>query len=457
MNNKNNNIGLKIIPSTPTGGGLSFRINAIKELLNGTKLEPIIDFDNTETEAFVDTSKPCDIRNIVNKKVLDFKKIITQLGGRLMYIKSGTTGHTFKGIMLENSTNKMEYAVKVVPYPKKKNYGNLYDSKRPENAELVMLKMLSYFVMNQQTPHIILPIGTFNTNISTFVMLTNQKNRVVNNKKYDMFVKKYKKGEYYPEVSILINEWANGGDLLEHVRKNYTTMKIKEWRVIFFQLIITLAFIQSKYPGFRHNDLKANNILIQNVTGGTQKGNSKHNRFIYIINGIQYIIPNIGIQIKLWDFDFACIPGIVNNSKVEEEWTSKINVSPEKNRYYDLHYFFNTLISKGFLPQFLEAPEVPKKVKEFVNRVVPIEFREGKSVNERGRILINDEYLIPEELLKTDSFFSRYRNGRNKTGGRRIPRNIPNNDIKTSNKISSKPLKKMSRKTSRKTSRKSNK
>ena len=54
--------------------------------------------------------------------------------------------------------NKPNYAVKVVAYPKEK-YGDLYNSKRPENAELMMIKLLSFFVINKQTPHIILPIA----------------------------------------------------------------------------------------------------------------------------------------------------------------------------------------------------------------------------------------------------------------------------------------------------------
>ena len=44
------------------------------------------------------------------------------------------------------------------------------------------------------------------------------KNNIVNNKKYDQFVKRHKK-EYYDTVSVLISEWANGGDLLDLLGK----------------------------------------------------------------------------------------------------------------------------------------------------------------------------------------------------------------------------------------------
>ena len=57
-----------------------------------------------------------------------------------------------------------------------------------------MIRLLSYFVINKQTPHIVLPITTFNTSIKPFLNLT--KSNIVNNKKFEQFVEKYEKGEY---------------------------------------------------------------------------------------------------------------------------------------------------------------------------------------------------------------------------------------------------------------------
>ncbi len=261
-----------------------------------------------------------------------------------------------------------------------------------------MIRLLSYFVINKQTPHIVLPMTTFNTSIKPFLNLT--KSNIVNNKKFEQFVEKYEKGEYYQNVSILVSEWANGGDLLDYIRKNYKTMKTKHWRTIFFQILSVLSIIHARYPGFRHNDMKANNILIHNID--VDETNKK---YLYKINNQTYVVPNIGFQVKLWDFDFACIPGIVENSKVDAEWTSKINITPEQNRYYDIHYFFNTLVRKGFFPEFNTSKEIPDKVRDFVKRIIPEKYESGKLVSERGRILINDEYLTPDEILKNDPFF----------------------------------------------------
>jgi len=374
------------------------RINTIQNMVGKNSIESIIDFKNS-TESFEYPSNSEDIRELLPKKYIDFGKAINELGGKLLYIKSGSTGHTFKGVHPPpNEDNKQPYAVKIVAYPKKENYGDMYNIKRPENTELLMIRLLSYFVIHKQTPHIVLPITTFNTSIKPFLSLT--KSNIVNNKKFEQFVERYEKGEYYQNVSILVSEWANGGDLLDYIRKNYKSMKVKHWRTILYQILSVLAIIHTKYPSFRHNDMKANNILIHNIDV-----DEENKKYLYKINNQTYIVPNIGFQIKLWDFDFACIPGIVDNSKVDAEWTNKINVKPEQNRYYDIHYFLNTLTKKGFFPEFWTADEIPEKVKDFFKRVVPDKYRDGKLISDRGRILVNDEYLTPDEILKNDKFF----------------------------------------------------
>ena len=383
----------------------NFRLEFIDKILEGKGLESMVYDDAINTEAFINPysdDKCKDAKFMLNKKVHNFYKIINQIGGKLRYVKSGTTGHTFKGIIDIGDGNTINYGLKVSAYPKKERYGNLHDVERPENAELMMIRLLSYFVVKGQTPHITLPVSTFNTSIKPFI---NLEDSIVNsdNKKYNEFVEKYKEGYYHDNVSILISEWANRGDLLDFIRKDkrYKKFKAIDWKVFFFQIISILAVIQSKYSSFRHNDLKANNILVHKIA-------KRSSEFSYTICKKKYKVPNIGYLIKIWDFDFACIPGIVNNSKVNDDWTTKINVVPKQNRYYDIHYFFNTLIKKGFFPEFMTDSCIPKEAKDFVNRIVPNKYKSGKYVAKRGRILIDDEYVIPNNILMHDPYFKEF-------------------------------------------------
>ena len=437
--NSNNNLQTLSSHSDRKNDTLPFRLEFIQKLLGGKKLDPMINFDDISTENFVhpngyhclkdmtnkdnkinsnnknddntgtastssnETTSSYDTRVILNKNIHDFYKVINEIGGKLLYVKSGTTGHTFKGIVNPESGININYAVKVVAYPKKEKYGEMNDIRRPENAELMMIRLLSYFVVKKQTPHIVLPIGTFYSSIKPFVRLIEDSVVDRENKKYAEFVERYNKNEYYDEVSILISEWANRGDLLDFMRKNYKEFKLVHWKVFFFQFISVLAVIQSKFPTFRHNDLKANNVLVHKI-------NQRGTMFSYVVAKKKYIIPNIGYIVKLWDFDFACIPGIVENAKVSAKWTDDINVKPVQNRYYDMHYFFNTLIKKGFFPELLEDEGIPKEVKDFINRIVPHKFQYGELVTKRGRILVDDEYLLPENVLANDVFFEEFRN-----------------------------------------------
>lgn len=407
----NNNEKINKITEIIQNGGynkINERLDFIKLLLDGTDLKPMINLIENDNQI---NYKDNNIFNLLEKKSKSFKTTIKQIGGKLLYIKSGTTGHTFKGISYPNKNNLelcINYAVKIVAYPKKENYGDIDDSTRPENAELLMLKKLSSFVVNNQTPHIVLPIATFNTNINTFISLT--KNNIITNKKYEQFVKKCEDKEFHDTVSVLISEWADGGDLLDFLRENYNKLSIREWRVIFFQILSVLAVIQTKYPGFRHNDLKANNILLQKINN-----TDKNNIYKYNINNNEYYVPNIGLRIKLWDFDFACIPGEIDNSKVVADWTDRINVKPEPHPYYDVHYFFNTLTSKNFIPEF---KSIPDEVKKFINRIIPKCVKNGENSTERGRLLLDYneilqmseiKYKTPEDIIKNDPFFAKMR------------------------------------------------
>ena len=119
---------------------ISDRIERIKNTINDSFIEPLIDFNNKSENVSTNSN---DIREIIPKKYIDFVKVINELGGKLLYIKSGSTGHTFKGVFPPpNDRNKTNYAVKIVAYPKKEKYGDMFNPSRPEYTELIMIKLL---------------------------------------------------------------------------------------------------------------------------------------------------------------------------------------------------------------------------------------------------------------------------------------------------------------------------
>jgi hypothetical protein len=417
MSDKINNL-IKII-NNQKRDYIKNRIKFIKTLLRDNKLKPIIDFDSNIGFDSENSNNSYDTRKSLNKKSFDIEEIIKGLGGKLEYIKSGSTGHTFR-VICKNNEGKViyDFAMKVCAYRTSSKYGDIHDTRRPENAELMMIKLLSQFVINAKTPHIVLPIGTFNTNITHFIDAYKKGRFHINGKieekkyeRYKEFVNNYEDEKYHDEVSILLSEWANRGDFLDFIRNRYQNLTPMHWKVFFFQIISTLAIIQNKYPSFRHNDLKANNILVSRINEKNKK------RYVYTISGDSYAVNNISYQIKLWDFDFACIPDLINNKKVNySKWNQEINVLPEQNKYYDLHFFFNTLMNKSFFPQILDENVVPKETVEFVKSIVPYKYRmwnkkgeQNENVSKKGRLLTKDEYITPLEVLKTSPYFDEFR------------------------------------------------
>ena len=343
-------------------------------------------------------------------KYIDVGTVMETINPELEYISSGGYGHTFYGSSVEHD---VEYALKMVGYNKNPKFGDITNPCRPENCEIQILILLAKLVTEGMTPHIVLIVSYFTTSIQPFIEI---KDDLSQHERYMKFYADYSKGVYYPDVSILISEWADRGDLSKFlnrkVEKDGKTLKqidlitTEMWRVLLFQLISCLATIHGRYPDFRHNDLKANNVLVQKLQPSKVK-----EIFKYKINKNRYFVPSIGVILKIWDFDFACIKGVVDNIKVSGNFFAKTgNVTQERHQYYDIHYFLNTL--ERFVDNFYER--IPDEIREFIFRVIPPDYRGAKAptskfLAERGRLLSHYPYTTPLEIIEDDPLFEPFR------------------------------------------------
>ena len=63
------------------------RTNMIKNILQGNNLKSLIDLDCNDTESFINTKKDIDIRDVLDKKILDFSEVINKIGGIFQVVK----------------------------------------------------------------------------------------------------------------------------------------------------------------------------------------------------------------------------------------------------------------------------------------------------------------------------------------------------------------------------------
>jgi len=104
-------------------------------------------------------------------------------------------------------------------------------------------------------------------------------------------------------------------------------------RVILFQVCYTLCGIYKLFPEFRHNDLKDDNVLLQE--GPTDTVCYK------VDDKTTFYVQGLGIRALLADFDFSCMRAIIDNGKLlEESFNSpSMHVNTRKDYGADIYLF----------------------------------------------------------------------------------------------------------------------
>ena len=192
-------------------------------------------------------------------------------------------------------------------------------------------------------------------------------------------------------VLVYIAEYASLGSLSNYTMAHQCDIEV--WRSILAQCFYALAFFQARWPQFRHNDLHPGNILLESVPQSTYA--------FALTRQHDLIIDNHAIEVRLWDFDYACIAGIQNNRKAES--AAKFGISSQPHAYYDLHTLCNTLITEF---------ELPPLIYSFLKELVPEQLRYAR--RRFCRLDINDRHIFtsPLAVLAHHPFFTCYRRPR---------------------------------------------
>lgn len=300
----------------------------------------------------------------------------------LQYLGSGTSGAAFKGFL--DSDGKLKLSVKLSGI----NTNYLYNDKHPVNVEVALLKEFNKLIENKISPHHSFFYDSFDCRANIISNIKTLKEV----KFFRNLFKDIYRGDKSSNIKIMISELAST-DLHNYIQERAmkgNKLSTLEFKVIFLQVCYMLTTTQFYYPGFRHNDLKPDNILVDVYP------KEKNTYYCYNIFNKKIYLPDIGARVKLWDLDFASYDS-VENSKVNDSWSSDFGCSKDHNSVYDLFIFINLL--NRYLKEQLTT-EFQKYLEEYL---ISYDDRLGSYGSQEG--IANLGY---NKYTRKDSIFTLY-------------------------------------------------
>lgn len=153
-------------------------------------------------------------------------------------------------------------------------------------------------------------------------------------------------------------------------------------RCMIFQVVYTLAALQKRFKGFRHNDLSTNNVLIKRLRNKPLVQYTFGSNMYYVANNV---LP------ALSDYDFTNVPGHPDLTN-ERVYSGKYRVDGKPNASYDTHFFLKSVL-KCIQTKLDKFPETTK----FLHRLrLKTEDRQNSTVFPR---------LVPAAVLR-DPYFA---------------------------------------------------
>jgi hypothetical protein len=329
-------------------------------------------------------------------------------------------GQGSNGLVFKLTIDDKDFAVKIIIANNPNIYLLFEHKEQPYNVEVMTLKRLNQSLLEtKMTPHITLYVNHF--------IYKGLPPCVEYNK---LFTERYK-NSYHKQTMTIITEYAQYGSLRKYIKAGQMTPYLLQ--IVVFQAIFTLAQIQDRLPGFRHNDTHTDNWLVQidnnyvkTPRGRLLKNNEslsdvnrtlKPKYYIYYFNDNFYRIPICPISLKLWDFDFSTQVGVMNNAKIncQPEHYESFGCRSNYNRYYDLHLLCNDLLMLNdsdsvYKNNYLNIKdEFP--IIHFLNDIIPLEnYGYGGHHHQRlfyGRLIPDEDPHSPQRLLTKHPFIQK--------------------------------------------------
>lgn len=379
---------------------------------------------NTTVNPFSKTS----ILNFIKNNSL--KLSCDLLGSKTTDLLGSGVSNTVLLGCLDSPNCKEQIAIRIMPIK------NIIRTKNhPIEVELTLYDKFNSLNRRNILPHVPIKFNSFECHYNElFRFLKNKNIRPSKHNKTLLTIRKKLRnsiieGDIHKKIGLLILEYCEYGNLEDYILKNKN--KLEYLRNIIFQILITLATSQYHIPGFKHNDIHDNNVLIgkynfkneekylyylKEVRTGTKKQLDLY--IHYRIFEIDYYIPYLGYCAKMFDFDLSST-NTLKNKKLENTLYYENGITCKINPVFDLHLVLNTSLT-----DFINKNNAPRKLIDFYESIIPYYYR-GRSGNYLGfsRLtnfnqtwdfndvnLIPDDIPSPSEVILFNDFFKDYKN-----------------------------------------------
>ena len=289
-----------------------------------------------------------------------------------------------KSFLLKKYSNQFSIDVKINFYTDNKKIGS-FDDKINNNS--LFSYLLSQLVLSKKTNHIQLPIMNIDIKFNEI------EHFISNDLSYSDIKKEINIGNLLDTCCLHLREhFFKSVSLEEYLKEN-----ICQYKPLLFQIIHTLAVIQNEFDGFRHNNLKLNNVFIY-----LKKKSDSYIEY----DGFKkdkFYVPNPGFDIKITNFENAIIPKFYGMSNYDNP---SIKFANQSNQYYDLFTFLNDLIEGTNKMSFYQQNnKCDEETKKFLNIIFPSHIRGLNNEKMTKNIII----VRPIDLLD-DKYFDEFRN-----------------------------------------------
>jgi hypothetical protein len=207
--------------------------------------------------------------------------------------------------------------------------GDYEEAERVKNSDAIAIssnfsKYTNAFVEANVCPHFMAVYGDVDCSYMTDKLKALLKTRLATASAVQM---------KYNNVSFLEQFDCNLTKYMTNARSRYTDETV---RALIFQLLYTLAVCQRLFPGFRHNDLSTNNVLVKRLRTPISATYKLNDRDVFYVT-------QVPILVALADYDFLHVPdhlGLVN----ERVTSGRYKVDETANPAYDTHFLLKSVL-----------------------------------------------------------------------------------------------------------------